>query len=161
MPEEPNLPAPPATPVEASNRLGALTSNKEWGAKLLAGDAATVKEFHALSKMSAARDTVDIAMSNGAIEHHLAAGGIPDSDMRVMSETAEMLRGRGIGDDVIKQALSEQEITQHEHDLVAAWKAQHMKDTAWIKSFLAGDVDAVRQMTLANITLGSPIKKAA
>jgi hypothetical protein len=70
MTEAAQQPAPPANAAEASSRLGTLTADKAWGDKLLAGDAATMKEFNSLTEMVAAGgDNVDRAIS-GALPPH-------------------------------------------------------------------------------------------
>jgi hypothetical protein len=154
-------PPPESTPVEASNRLSTLTGDKLWVEKLLTKDPATTKEFRDLTELSSKRDSVEIAMANGGTQDYSASGVIPDSDTRIMSETAGMLRGLGIREEVIKSSLAKQEVTQQDYDLAAAWKTQHMKDADFVKKYLAGDVESVRQMMLANILVSSPIKPKA
>jgi hypothetical protein len=62
-------PAPPANSAEAGARLGALTADKAWSDKLLAGDVAATKEFYELTTMVAdGSSDVELAM----------AGTLPD-----------------------------------------------------------------------------------
>jgi hypothetical protein len=162
----PEIPAIPATAVEAQARLGALQSTREWTDKLMAGDRAVYQEWHGLharvnrgddqgdAKASLA-DRVSAAMS--------AAAGveIPSGDARMMHETAEHLRGIGIREEVIEQTLSGHEVTQTEFNLVKLWKDRAMRDQEFTKKYMSGDPDARQKMTLANIVLTSNVKKDA
>jgi hypothetical protein len=151
--QQPAPPAPPANAAEASARLGTLTADKAWSDKLLAGDPYAAKEFHALTTMVAdGGDNVDRAMTG-------ILPDVPDSDLKHMSGTADMLRAIGISDGATRQTLSDHEVGQAEFDAVTAWKSQRMKSPEFVKQFLANEPDAVREMTLANIVLSSSIKK--
>jgi hypothetical protein len=146
-------PTPPANAAEAAARLGTLQVNPEWTGLLLGGDAAATKEWHALHGLIAsADDRVSSAMAGTLPE-------VPDSDHRLMSNTASLLRDLGVSEPTIQQTLEGREVTQQEYDAVVAWKTQHLRDKEWTKSLLAGDVEAVKQFTLANIVLSSTVKK--
>jgi hypothetical protein len=148
-------PAPPANAAEASARLATLTNDKAWGDKLLASDPAATKEFKILTAMVAeGGDHVDRALSG-------ALPDVPDSDLKTMAGTADMLRELGIKPDVVRQTLENHEVTQAEYDATKAWQARTMKDQFWVKAYLEGDPDAARQMMLASIILSSPIKSGA
>jgi hypothetical protein len=145
-------PAPPANAQEARTRLDALIADNDRGAKLLAGDAATTKEFNSLTAMVAeGGDNIDRAMTG-------ALPDVPDSDLKAMAGTADMLREIGVSPDVIRQTLENYEITQAEFDATKAWQARTMKDQFFVKAWLEGDPDAARQMMLASIILSSNIK---
>jgi hypothetical protein len=75
-----------------------------------------------------------------------------------MAETASWLREIGIGDGAIRQTLSDYEVTQQEYDAVQVWKGQRMRSPEFVKQYLSGEPDFVKQMTLANIVLSSTIK---
>jgi hypothetical protein len=92
-------PAPPANAAEASARLATLTNDKAWGDKLLASDPAATKKFKILTAMVAeGGDHVDRALSG-------ALPDVPDSDLKTMAGTADMLRTLGIKPDVVRQTL--------------------------------------------------------
>ena len=148
-------PAPPANAQEARTQLDALIADTARGAKLLAGDAATTKEFNSLTAMVAeGGDQVDRAMSG-------ALPDVPDSELKAMAGTAAMLAEMGIKPEVVRQTLENHEVTQAEYDAAKAWQARTMRDQFWVKAYLEGDPDAARQMTLASIILSSPIKSEA
>src|SRR6266403_5626346 len=143
--------APPTAPtnaLEARGRLNTLIADKDWGAKLLAGDAATNREYRDLSSMAANVDANTIAVAlSGEI------GEFPDSGLKQMAATAGMLREIGIGEEIIEQTLRGHEVSSDEFKLVEAWKARQMKDPVFVKSYLSGDAEARQKMTLAAIIL--------
>jgi hypothetical protein len=148
-------PAPPANAQEARTQLDALIADTDRGAKLLAGDPALAKEFKILTAMVAeGGDQVDRAMTG-------ALPDLPDSELKAMAGTADMLRELGIKPEVVRQTLENHSVTQAEFDATKAWQARSMKDQAFVKAYLEGDPDAARQMMLASIILSSPIKSDA
>jgi hypothetical protein len=149
-------PAPPATPAEARQRLDARLADKQFGARLLAGDAATNTEYRDLQNMAAnvdPNDAVAVAMSGNI-------GEMPDSSVKLMANTADMLREIGIKESIIEETLRGHEVTEQEYKLVEAWKARQMKDPVFVKAYLSGDADARHKMTLAAIVLSGGIKGA-
>jgi hypothetical protein len=157
-PGAPAIPAPPANATEASVRLGALSADKEWAGKLLAGDVAANREFQELSALVATGDKVDAAIAG--IRPDIQDGVIPDSSTVLMTNVAADLRANGISDDSIRQVLTGQKVSKQERTLVETWKGQRMRDPAWTKLYLAGDPQAVRDMTLANIVISSEVAEA-
>lgn len=148
-------PAPPANATEARTVLDARIQDKDWGARFQNGDAAANKEFHDLTAMIAAGgDAVDQAIAG------IVPGDIPDAGQKRMAEAATWMRGHGLTNDVIRQSLTDHEVTPQEVRAVEAWKAQKMRSPEFTKAFLAGEPEPVREMLLANIVLSSPIKKA-
>jgi hypothetical protein len=149
------LPAPPATATEASARLTALGADKAWAQRFYSGDIAAQKEFEDLNIMIAeGGDKIDRAMSG-------VLPDLPDGDLKQMAGLAEMLRDIGIRDDLVRQTLSGQEVTQAEYDATKRWHDQHMRDQEFTKKWLAGDPEVAKQMTLAHIILSSEIKQVA
>jgi hypothetical protein len=121
----------------------------------LASDPAATKEFHSLTQM--------VAEGGDHIERALAGvlPDVPDSDLKTMAGTADMLRTLGIEPEVIRQTLENREVTQAEFDATKAWQTRSMKDQFFVKAYLEGDPDAARQMMLASVILSSPIKSEA
>jgi hypothetical protein len=146
-------PAPPANAQEARTRLDALIADTGRGAKLLAGDVETNREFSELTALAAGEDasTVAAAMSGNL-------GDMPDSSVRLMANTADMLREVGIREEIIEQTLKGHEVSAEEYKLVEAWKARKMKDPVFVKSYLSGEPEARQKMTLASIILSGGIK---
>jgi len=68
------------------------------------------------------------------------------------------LREAGIDPEVLKQVETGGTVTEAERNMVADWKAARMKDQDFVRKLLTGDVDARRQMLLADITLSAPIR---
>jgi hypothetical protein len=81
----------------------------------------------------------------------------PDEYNRVHGLAA--LKEAGLSDQVIDQIDTGRTVTAAERQMVADWKAAHMKDAEFTKKLPGGDVDANRQMLLANVTLSAEIEK--
>lgn len=162
QPKPPTFVAPPPAPViptnptEAIARLNELKGNSEWADKFLKGHSPQVKEFKALQEVAAKADNVDKAMA-GVLDD----APFQSSGHLAMVAATSMFREIGISDAVIRQTLTDQEVTQAEYDAVSKWKADHLRDHEWTKRYLAGDGDQVRDMLLANIVLSSKIKQSA
>jgi hypothetical protein len=151
-------PAPPANGAEARAVLDSRIADPAWGAKLLHGDVDARREY---SELRAKADAADPADKVAAA----MAGVMPDTPFQdsghvLMVNTTNMLRELGIRDPVIKQTLEGYEISQEEHDVVARWKADRMKDSEWVKKWLSGEGEQAREMMLANIVLSSNVKDA-
>jgi hypothetical protein len=144
---------PPANAAEARTVLDGKLADRDWGAKLLAGDAATNREYRELQNKAATDDdsTIAAAMSGNI-------GDVPDSSVKMMANTASMLREIGIREEIIEQQLRGHEVTAEEYKLVEAWKARQMKDPVFVKAYLSGDPEARQKMTLAAIVLSGGIK---
>ena len=155
---EPNIPAPPANATEANARLGTLTENKEWGGRLLAGDAAATKEWKDLTALAAGGNPVEAAMAGVVPGLNDAGGMLPGGDDLVMAGVVEHLRERGISDGAIRELLNDDKVAQWEHDAAKRWKDEHMSDREWTKKWRAGDALAAKEMILADIILNSEIK---
>ena len=149
-------PAAPSTPAEASTRLDQLKSDAGWREQFLSGSGPQVKEWNDLHTLVATGDKVDAAMAGV-----LADGPWQDSGHLEMIAATKMFRELGISDATIKQTLTDYQITQQEHDVVAKWKADRMRDSEWVKKWLSGEGEHARDMMLANIVLTSTIKKEA
>src|SRR5258707_948834 len=112
-------PAPPANAAEARSRIDALIADKEKGAKLLSGDAEVNREYRDLRAKADNPDPADqvaVALS-GEI------GEMPDSTVKMLAETAGMLREVGLSEPVIEQALRGHAVSEQEFKLVEGWRA--------------------------------------
>jgi hypothetical protein len=146
-------PAPPANAQEARTRLDAFVADTGRGARLLAGDVETNRQFSELTAMAAGEDASTVAAAlTGDI------GEMPSSTLKMMSQTAGMLREIGIREEIIEQTLKGHEVSAEEYKLVEAWKARQMKDPVFVKAYLSGDSEARQKMTLAAIILSGGIK---
>lgn len=151
-------PAPPANAAEAATRLHDLTADTAWRDRYLAGGVTEKREITALQEMLNKSDNPGV---DRAIAGILDDGPIQRSDHVQMIGVAQYLREFGIRDEVIRQTLTRQEITQAEHDAVARLKADRLRDHAWVKEFLSGNGQHKRDAMLMDIVLTSPIKKGA
>jgi hypothetical protein len=140
-----------ASPADAAARLASLRSDSAWGAKLIANDAATVKEFNDLAKQACAGNDLDLMI--------LSAPDLPDinidgqlSPKKVAGEIGS-LRESGLSDDVIRELLSDRVPTPQEIDATKRFKAMRHGDEAWVKKFLAGDYEAGREAKLMSMIL--------
>jgi hypothetical protein len=150
------LPAPPATPAEASSRLTALKADPAWRDQFLAGNGPQVKEYHSLSEMAAKGGDVDRAMAGVA-----DVGTYQSTEHREMIFATKMLRELGVDDAVIRQHLTGHEVSQQEFDAVTRLKADKLGDSEWVTKYMAGERAQQREMALMNIVLSSTIKKEA
>src|SRR5436305_2197 len=109
MSETPTPAAPPANATEARAVLDAKIADRDWGARLVNGDSVANREFHALTTMIAdGGDAVDQAIAG------IVPGDIPDGGQKRMAETADWMRQRGLSDGVIRQALTDYEVSPAE-----------------------------------------------
>jgi hypothetical protein len=152
-------PVPPATPQEARAVLDAKMADKNWGERLTAGDAEVTREWNSLqAKAAEPTDDVSRAMAGDVLQHAAFLGGVPDSGVKLMADTADMLREIGIREPIIEETLRGHEVTAEEMKAVEAWKARSMKNPEFVKNFLSGDPEARQKMTLAAIVLSGGIK---
>ena len=152
----------PSSPEAATARLTELSSNPEWGSKVLAQDPTTFAEFQSLTKVIAtppppAAGTVE-AMSlettraNDArmLNDYLATAGkdgFPDPTSAVGKDLVEMLAGKPI--------------SQQLHDAVAAKLDAMIKDKDWVTRFESREQLAMRQWQLATHLLAANVSEKA
>jgi hypothetical protein len=150
MTEVATQPAPPTTPAEASARLDQLRADPKWTDALLNGAAEQKAEFKSLHALAAQGDAVDLAVAG-----ELQPGIIQTSEHMQNMGAAGMLRGIGLDDAVIKQALTGKPVSKSEFDTVIRWKSAAMADHDFTKRLMAGDGEPRRQLTAANIVLSN------
>ena len=138
--------------AEARVQLDSLRSNADFNAKLLAGSGPETNQWRDLHTMIAADDNIELAIAG-------ALPDVPDSDLKHLAGTAQILKELGINEGTIRQTLENRPVTQQEHDAVAALKIQKLRDHEWTKALLSGDAQATKDFTLMGIVLSSPIKQ--
>ncbi|MEH2570258.1 hypothetical protein [Bradyrhizobium sp. AZCC 2289] len=152
----PAPPAPPTTPAEAATRLDQLQADAGWRDKFLSGNGAHVAEFHSLTELVAKGDHIDAALAG----LRLGDGMFQSSDHLTNIGVAESLRDIGIRDEIIRDVLAgTHQVTKAEYRATEIWKADRMADSEWTKKYLAGDREAKRQMTLADIIISGGIRE--
>ena len=153
-------PAPtnPQNAAEATMRLNELKNDATWRDRFLAGNTPEAREYRALRTQIESGDApnVDAAMA-GVLDD----APFQDSKRMQMVAATAHFRDLGIRDEVIRQTLTDYEVTPQEHAVVTKWKADRMRDPEWVEKYLAGHGDHKRDMMLANIVLTSKIKKSA
>jgi hypothetical protein len=149
----------PATPAEATARLDQLKADPAWRDGFLSGSAEQSRQYAELSALAAKGDRdakIELAMAGV-----MSDAPFQDSGHLQNIAATKMFRELGIRDEVIKQTLTDYEVSQQDHDAVAKWKADRLRDSAWVKAWLSGEGEQARDMMLANIVLTSNIKKQA
>jgi hypothetical protein len=145
-------PVAPATSQQAAARLAELRETPEWGVRLLAQDPTTLAEFHAVSKLVAQGDPIDIVMSG-------EAAGLPNSSrdgkpsLAATAREIPALREAGISDGAIRELLENRIPTPAEIDAVSRFQKMRHGDPAWVTKYLAGDFDARREGMLMSMVL--------
>lgn len=140
---------------DPKSKLHAAYADDTKRQKLEAGDLATKREFDELIKaVTVPADPVEAALSG-------KLSNFPTSEELQLSRSASMLRGLGLSDDAVREAISDSTTSQEIHDAAKAWKAQHLSDQDWVKRWLNGDAEAIKEMTLCGILLTQPIKGKA
>jgi hypothetical protein len=152
MTDEPQL-----TPTAAAAKLDGLRADTAWSTAFLAGSGPHVAEYQRLSTIAIdaqENDRIDLAMKGEFLP-------INDSEHFQRMGAVTMLREAGLTDDVVKQALAGQPVSQAEYDAAARRKAALMKDSTFTSAFLKGNGPEKETMTLLNVILSSPLKQAS
>lgn len=147
--------APPANAAEARALLDTRIADKDWGAKLLAGNSDVGREFRELSEKAGGVDPIDAAIA-GIVP--ASENGLRDSDAVMRANVATTLRELGIRDAVIRDHMTDRKYTAEEVAAVTQLKAERMSDREWTKKYLAGDAKAVKDMTLIHIILDAGVE---
>jgi hypothetical protein len=155
-------PVPPATPQEARSVLDSRIADKDFGARLVAGDADANCEFRELqAKIAEADPADDVARAlAGDVDQRASYSGIgiPDSGVKQLAATAEMLREIGVSEPIIAEQLHGHEVTAQEMKAVEAWRGRQMKNPEFVKAYLSGEPEARKLMTLSQIVISGGIK---
>jgi hypothetical protein len=144
----------PATPEAATARLGELSADRTWRDSLLKGDAATVGDFHALSRLAASEP----APLAGTVEEIAAAAAKVTDDANL----ADFIKGAKdrfpVDEKVFAQIAEGKPISAADRDLGIQWLRQLEGDHARITKLLSGDVELRRQLFSASVLVASPVK---
>ena len=144
--------AQPTTVEGAQARLAELTGNKDFGAKLMAGDVATRAEFQSVSQLAAGLEKRPGAEELSAISEREADGRNTADFIAGVRESVD------VRDEVLRQAIHDETVPAAEHNAVQQWLKRHMADKAWGARLLSGDADARRELFLASVTLSKEPK---
>ena len=160
--QQPGAPAtPPAAPtnsLEARGRLNTLIADKDWGAKLLAGDAATAREYRDLSALAdgPVSDQVSLAMSDADL------GFMPNSSDVQMRNMAGWLREAGFDERCVRETLEGKAASDGDIAIATRWKKDLLHPGGeWSTRLLKGDPQALLLYKAAIVILNSPRKADA
>jgi hypothetical protein len=152
--EQQQQPAPPPATSEAAHaRLGELTADKAWGAKLVAGDTAVRAEFDSLSRLVSGTDTAPTAEQFAARSERAA------NDRNTVSFINGVRESVDVSDGVLAQVIGGEKVSKAEFDAAKQWFARHSADESWVKRLLSGDSEARKEHFLASVILSSGIKE--
>jgi hypothetical protein len=157
----PPAPLDPTTPQDARRRLDALTSNKEWGARWVAGGMAERKEYERLSELANQTDEVKQAIAGTTPEPNLIETVGPNEiSSRDLASAVETFRNAGLPDDVINQGMRGGKVSRAEYMAAKALKSARHGDAAWTDRWLKGGWAEGREQWLLNIVLTSEIDES-
>jgi hypothetical protein len=144
-----------STPAQASARLAVLQDNKDWGSKLLTGDASVVAEFKGLTAKIATAVVPDDT-------HLLSLDRSPPVDTAYGSElfTADKLafvagfRSAGLSEPEVAEAMNGNRTYSAEEVAFARnLLNERMADEGWSRRLMNHDVAAYREMKRLSVIL--------
>jgi hypothetical protein len=155
IPEPPA--APPVNSVEAHTKLEAFRNDPAKGAKLMAGDAATVAEFNELTTAVAASSTTELAMAGLLpINHVDVESAMPLQDQIT---AVDDLRQSGFLDEEIRDVLDNKPISKLEHLLTQERWRERMGDRQWRAKLADRDYATTREWKRICANLNKPIQE--
>lgn len=133
--------------------LDTRMADKQWGAKLFAGDVPVTTEYRSLRDLINKPDlTGEVAAAMSNQDH---GGIIQDSSVVELRGAAGFLREMGLNETQVAETLSGKEPSQAEIDMAKQWKTQTFKSKEFVNRLFAGEPDARQQLLVANIILSS------
>ena len=95
-----------------------------------------------------------------AIAGELLPGAGQPSHHLTQIGAAGALRDLGIQDEIIRDVLMDRhKVSKEEYARTQNWKADRMADQEFVAKYMAGDREAKRLMTLANVILSGGIRE--
>jgi hypothetical protein len=148
--------APPVNAVEAHTKLEAFRNDPAKGAKLMAGDSATMAEFNELTSAVAASSTTELAMAGLLpINHVDVESAMPLQDQIT---AVDDLRQSGFLDDEIRDVLDNKPISKLEHLLTQERWRERMGDKEWRAELADKDYATTREWKRICANLNKPIE---
>jgi hypothetical protein len=151
-------PAPAQTSPEklaaAHHRLEALKATPDWADKLLKGDATARGEFDVLTKTISEGSKADLALLGILPDNYIEVDNAGAS-LRDQISSIPQLREAGLGDDVIRQVLSDQPVSRAEYRMVQQLQHERMSTREWREKLAAGDFATKRESLLMSVVLAS------
>ena len=149
----------PTPAQEATEQLNALTQDKAWGAKLLAGDVATTRQYNALVEKSAsAEDRIQAAIDgkSSPLMFETTDDERPMSS-RDLATAVSWMRDDGLSDKTIKRALTDGAIPAEEQRQAKITLSNLMGNKEWAAKLFAGDVSTRRDFVLLSLQANSRV----
>lgn len=148
-------------PATAAAKLDELLKNSDWQQRYLRGDGPQVREYSELStkKAEADADRLDKIVAGVAETPFMETVGRGQISTLDAMRTAEQLRGFGLNDDSIKQAISGKPVSKQEFDAVHTLRGDRMADRDWGAKVLANNPAAVREFTLMNLIVANGFRE--
>jgi hypothetical protein len=150
---------PDATPAQAAAHLALRTADKEWSAKLLAGDVATRTEWQQLTEKAAAADTAADAINGITPEFQVNVDGVSPADL---ARAVSWLKTDGqLNDGIIRDIIDGTQLTaENKASVERAW-ARRQTDQDWVEKLFKGDPDARHEFSLMCAARSAGTKEAA
>jgi hypothetical protein len=143
-------PAAPMSPSEAASKLAELRGNAEWGDRVLKSDPAALAEMRSLAKQVAEGGDLDAMIVAAADQPDTSSGG--ELSLKKIAGEIPSLREH-LTDENIKELLSGRVSTPEEVAFVKKFQAARHGNSDWVKKYLAGDHEAVRESRLMSMVL--------
>ena len=148
---------PPATAAEARARLAALTKDRQWGDRFLAGDSRALKEYRALMDKAAEAETTDAANPPDDFIFETTYGN--ELSPRAVASWVGGMREIGFPDGAIQEVLEGKQFTPEQVEQARHLKSRYMRDPLFTAAYLSGDLQAQREMLTLNAIITSAAHK--
>jgi hypothetical protein len=151
------------TSAQARERLDGLLQNPDWQKRYLAGNGPERREFEALTakKNEAADNRLDRIIDGTEVVRELETVANGELSTFKMMQAAEHIKNFGLDGATVKQALTSAPVSRAEYDAVKTLRGDMMGDKDFTAAVLAGNPEAVREFTLANIIISNGIAEEA
>jgi hypothetical protein len=152
----PPPPKPPALPVpttvsEADAQIARMIIDRKFGDRLLNGDPVALREFHAAHEAKENESgQVDQLLDGKSPVLQTGEGQLP---IQAQLDVIESFRILGLSDGAIREAFEGTPVSKAELETVRLFRERRLADKEFTKRYLSGDLEARREMTLANIVL--------
>jgi hypothetical protein len=154
----PHVDIAPDPSATAQAQLDVLVANPKFAESFFAGDVAARQQFADLTSIIAGADDVKAAMEGAATPpalFEITTG--KELPARARADAVESLRGSGISDGAIEQALKGTPVSRHEMEMARRYQGARHADKEFVDKLLSGDIAARREQMLLSIILSSEI----
>jgi hypothetical protein len=158
----PPAPDKPSDPAGARAKLDALGKDPNFYQKLEAGSADEVRVFKELTAQAAGVDA-EVRLERvlaGEVHNNATIETVSDNQLSTskMASAVGDLRARGFADKAIREIFSGEKGTAEQVAEASYRKSCALQSPEWVKSFLAGDFAALRDMTCWNAIIAAGVR---